>query len=65
MDAFADDASSQTIPVGDVPDGWRVLDIGPIDKIRDDLAQWDASVVNTLVVSGSPPLLEQIAGAVG
>lgn len=28
-DAFADDARSQTIPVGDVPDGWRVLDIGP------------------------------------
>lgn len=26
--AFIDDANSQTIPVGNVPDGWRVLDIG-------------------------------------
>ncbi len=28
-DAFANDARRKTIPVGDVPDGWRVLDIGP------------------------------------
>ncbi len=35
--------------------------IGPADKIRDDLAAWDESVVNTLMVSGPPPLLRQIA----
>lgn len=28
-DAFAADARSKTMPVGDVPAGWRVLDIGP------------------------------------
>jgi phosphoglycerate kinase len=28
-DAFADDAASKVMPVGPVPDGWRILDIGP------------------------------------
>jgi phosphoglycerate kinase len=28
-DAFEDGAQSKVLPVGDVPDGWRVLDIGP------------------------------------
>lgn len=28
-DAFADDANQQTLPVGDVPAGWRILDVGP------------------------------------
>jgi len=28
-DAFAEDAEMKTLPVGDVPAGWRVLDIGP------------------------------------
>lgn len=28
-DAFAEDAAKKTLPVGDVPEGWRVLDIGP------------------------------------
>ena len=28
-DAFSPDAGSQTLPVGDVPAGWRILDIGP------------------------------------
>ena len=28
-DEFAADAQIRTMPVGDVPDGWRVLDIGP------------------------------------
>jgi phosphoglycerate kinase len=27
-DRFADDANYKTIPVGQVPDGWRILDIG-------------------------------------
>jgi phosphoglycerate kinase len=28
-DAFADDAAQKTLPVGDVPAGWRILDVGP------------------------------------
>ncbi len=28
-DAFANDAQQRVVPVGDVPAGWRVLDIGP------------------------------------
>jgi phosphoglycerate kinase len=28
-DAFAEDAKHQTLPVGDVPAGWRILDVGP------------------------------------
>ncbi len=38
--------------------------IGPPEKIRDDLAKWDESVVNTLVVSGPPKLLEMMASVV-
>ena len=28
-DKFEDGAAKQTIPTGDIPDGWRILDIGP------------------------------------
>ena len=28
-DKFEDDAAQQVIPVGPVPDGWRILDVGP------------------------------------
>jgi F420-dependent oxidoreductase-like protein len=35
--------------------------IGPTAKIRSDLEAWRASVVNTLVVSGPPRLLETMA----
>ncbi len=28
-DAFSEDATAETLPVGDVPSGWRILDIGP------------------------------------
>jgi phosphoglycerate kinase len=28
-DAFDNNANSQTVPVGDIPAGWRILDIGP------------------------------------
>ena len=38
--------------------------IGPADKIRDDLAQWDESVVDTLMVSGPPAVLRQISDVV-
>jgi F420-dependent oxidoreductase-like protein len=39
--------------------------VGPIDKIRDDLAAWESSVVDTLVISGPPPLLRTMAELVG
>lgn len=38
--------------------------IGPPEKIRDDLAKWNESVVDTLVISGPPTLLEMMAGVV-
>jgi phosphoglycerate kinase len=28
-DAFTEDAEHETLPVGDVPAGWRILDVGP------------------------------------
>lgn len=38
--------------------------IGPKAKIADDLAKWEDSVVNTLVVSGPPQVLEATADLV-
>ena len=35
--------------------------IGPAAKLRDDLEQWRQSVVNTLVISGPPQVLEATA----
>jgi len=35
--------------------------VGPPEKIRDDLAAWEAGVVTTLLVSGPPPLLRTLA----
>jgi phosphoglycerate kinase len=38
-DAFSDDANHQIVPVNKVPDGWRILDIGPetVQKFSDVL----------------------------
>ena len=38
--------------------------IGPIEKIRDDLAAWKETCLTTMLVSGPPPMLEVIAKAV-
>ena len=38
--------------------------VGPPAKIADDLAAWEESVVNTLVISGPVPLLEAVAAIV-
>ncbi len=54
-------AAIAAVPTSMVED---VALIGPPEKIRDDLAKWDESVVNTLVVSGPPKLLEMMAGVV-
>jgi F420-dependent oxidoreductase-like protein len=39
--------------------------VGPPEKIRDDLQRWRDSCVTTLLVSGPPSLLEQVAELVG
>src|SRR6185437_1229063 len=38
--------------------------IGPLEKIRDDLAKWRSTMLTTMLVSGPPPVLETIAKAV-
>lgn len=55
-------AAIAAVPTSMVED---VALIGPADKIRDDLAKWEESVVNTLVISGPPRLLELVADIVG
>ena len=35
--------------------------IGPREKIRDDLAMWEESAVTTMIVSGGPKQLRDIA----
>ncbi len=54
-------AAIAAVPTAMVED---VALVGPIDKIKDDLQKWEESVVNTLVVSGPPQLLETVAGLV-
>ena len=38
--------------------------IGPIDKIRDDLAKWKETLVTTMLVGGPPQFLEMAAKAI-
>lgn len=38
--------------------------IGPVEKIRDDLAAWRKTCLTTMLVSGPPPMLEVIAKAI-
>lgn len=54
-------AAIAAVPTAMVED---VALIGPPEKIRDDLARWNESCVNTLVISGPPSLLELMAGVV-
>jgi len=39
----------------------KVALVGPPDKIRDDLAKWEESVVTTLQISGPPQVLRMMA----
>ena len=39
--------------------------IGPPDKIKDEIAMWDESVVNTLLISGPPNLVQFAADICG
>jgi hypothetical protein len=38
--------------------------VGPVDKIRDDLASWEDTCITTLLVSGPPLALELIADTI-
>ncbi len=38
--------------------------IGPIDKIRDDLAKWKETLITTILVGGPPQFLEMAAKAI-
>jgi F420-dependent oxidoreductase-like protein len=38
--------------------------VGPVEKIRDDLAAWKGTALTTMLVSGPPPLLELVAKVV-
>jgi hypothetical protein len=39
--------------------------VGPKDKVLDELEQWKATVLTTMLVSGPPELLGQIAELMG
>jgi F420-dependent oxidoreductase-like protein len=36
--------------------------VGPVAKLREELPRWEASCLTTALVSGPPPVLEQLAG---
>jgi F420-dependent oxidoreductase-like protein len=64
QDAYLDgrkDEAAGAVPTAMVEDVYLV---GPPEKIRDDLERWRETCITTLLVSGPPPLLEQIAGIV-
>ncbi len=65
QDAYLDgrkDEAIAAVPTALVED---ISLIGSVDKIRDDLAKWEESVVTTLLLSGPPELLELMADLVG
>jgi hypothetical protein len=39
--------------------------VGPREKVLDELEQWKSTVLTTMLVSGPPELLGQIAEIVG
>ncbi len=43
----------------------KVALVGPRDKIADDLAAWEESLVSTMLVSGPPETLRMMAGIAG
>ena len=44
-DAFAADAAYKTMPTGPIPDGWRILDIGPETMVHYGMVIRDAKTV--------------------
>jgi len=64
QDAYLDGRKAEAaahVPTAMVED---VYLIGPRDKIRDDLAAWRESCVDTLLVSGPPSMLEELTDLV-
>jgi phosphoglycerate kinase len=61
-DAFAADAERKTMKVGDVPDGWRVLDIGPETV---DLFSVEVGKAATVVWNGPMGVFEMKPFAAG
>jgi F420-dependent oxidoreductase-like protein len=64
QDAYLDGRKADAaaaVPTSMVED---VYLIGPKDKIRDDLDRWRETCVTTMLVSGPPPMLEEIADLV-
>jgi hypothetical protein len=57
LDGRKDEAVA-AIPLALVED---VALIGPRDKIRDDLARWQATCLTTMQVTGPPQVLEMMA----
>lgn len=54
--------ATASIPLRMVED---VALVGPADKVADDLDRWRGTVITTLLVSGPPPVLRQVAELVG
>ena len=50
-DSFSDDAAQKVMPVGPVPDGWRILDIGP-----DTVVKYSAAVSKAGTVVWNGPM---------
>lgn len=57
MNGLKDEAAA-AIPVELVE---KIALVGPVDKIRDDLARWEDSVVTTMMVSGPPQVIRLMA----
>jgi hypothetical protein len=65
QDAYLDGRKADAaalVPTAMVEDVYLV---GPPEKIRDDLERWRETCITTMLVSGPPVLLEQIAELVG
>jgi F420-dependent oxidoreductase-like protein len=55
------DEAIRAVPLQLVED---VAWVGPLAKIREELPRWEASCLTTALVSGPPPVLEQLASLV-
>jgi hypothetical protein len=57
LDGHKDEAAA-TVPTSLVE---KIALIGPREKIADELSQWKDSVATTLLVAGSPEVLQMMA----
>ncbi len=55
------DEAIRAVPLELVED---VAWVGPVAKLREELPKWEASCLTTALVSGPPPVLEQLADLV-